>query len=65
MAAKRRAKKVIRRVKLDGPRKVPLFIHTLAKQVRRAAINFLHDGEGGEDLAVNALLLARKVMEGE
>lgn len=46
-------------------RKVPLYMHTLAKQVRRAAINFLHSGQGGDELAETALMLARKVMEGE
>ena len=48
--------------------KVPLFVYTLARSVRRGAIHVLGnpgDKETAEELAEVALLLARRVMKGD
>lgn len=67
--AKRKGKRAKRRAITERKslisRKVPFYMYTLAKQVRNRAVAYLHTGEGSEELAVNALLLAHKVMEGE
>lgn len=61
----RRAKRLkVNQKKALIRRGVPLYIYTLAKHVRNMASAYLHTGEGCEDLAVNALLLAHKVMAG-
>lgn len=61
----KRAKRLkVREEKSLEKRKVPLYMYTLAKQVRNGAVEYLHSGECEEDFAVAALMLARKVMAG-